>query len=125
MLAGENRNFFNPISVGSYAVIVSQSGCRDTSDCIPFFPVGLEKQTFQNSLKAYPNPTSSQLNIELAKLQSSLQLKVFTIHGQLVMNRHYVNQNHLRLDLEGDAGIYFIQLTNQNGEQANLKVVKQ
>ncbi len=125
LLAGENRNFFNPISVGSYAVIVSQSGCRDTSDCIPFFPVGLEKQTFQNSLKAYPNPTSSQLNIELAKLQSSLQLKVFTIHGQLVMNRHYVNQNHLRLDLEGDAGIYFIQLTNQNGEQANLKVVKQ
>jgi len=60
----------------------------------------------------------------LGEKQLALQLSIRNIHGQVVMEADFEAQNLLEVDIPGKAGLYFIQLTNKQGERANLKVVK-
>jgi len=121
---GETERTFSPKDTGSYALIITQFGCRDTSDCLLFFPVGLEENSLQNQVRHYPNPTDGRLSIELGEKQQALQLSIRNIHGQVVMEADFEPQNLLEVDIPGKSGLYFIQLTNKAGERANLKVVK-
>ena len=115
-----------PNDTGRFAVqIKDQCGNTALSDCIPIFPVGIQEISFQEQINFYPNPTNGKVNLSLQKAVGVLQLQVRNMHGQLLNEQRCVNQKQLEIDIEGEAGIYFLQLTNEEGEQANLKVVKQ
>ncbi|MEX2380650.1 MAG: T9SS type A sorting domain-containing protein, partial [Vicingaceae bacterium] len=86
--------------------------------------VGLNENHFQNTVDFYPNPTKGTLSIETGAIHKSLQIKIRNIHGQLVQEEQFVNQRNLQLQLNGKPGIYFIELVNEHGEWANVKVVK-
>ena len=109
---------------GNFAVIVSQNGCRDTSECIRIFPVGIEEYSLQNDLRYYPNPTTGELFIELGEKQEYIRLQIRNIHGQLIKESSYQNLQRLELNIEGEAGIRFIQLIIGEKEQLNFKVLK-
>ena len=85
----------------------------------------IKTPSFKEQLNFYPNPTNGNITISLQKAEGVLQLQVRNMHGQLVKQQQFLNQQQLQIELEGKAGIYFLQLTNENGERANLKVVKQ
>ena len=61
-IQGENSQSFTPIVSGSYAVIVTQGLCSDTSDCYLFTGSGIENDDIRN-INVYPNPVSQQLTI--------------------------------------------------------------
>lgn len=124
LIPGANSRRFIATDTGYYAVILTAYGYKDTSECIPMFSVGLDEFNFENQLYVYPNPSSGLVNIELAEKQQSIQVKVRNIHGQLVQEKQFVNQGNLQLQLKGKPGIYFIELENEQGERANVKVVK-
>jgi len=115
---------FVPRDTGSYAVILYQYGCVDTSNCILYFPVGLSENNFQNQVTYFPNPTSGLININLAN-QENVLVQIRNIQGQLVQEQQFKNKSNLEIDIECKAGVYFIQMRNEKGETANLKVVKQ
>lgn len=116
---------FAPQDTGNYAVILYQYGCVDTSNCVLYFPVGLAENNFQNQVSFFPNPTTGLINIKLGNAVQSGFVQVRNIQGQIIQKQRFDNQSNLELEIEGKAGIYFVQLTNQKGERANLKVVKQ
>jgi hypothetical protein len=124
IIIGATSSSFTPIQNGDYAVILQNGNCRDTSNCYSVTTVGLDENHFKNSINFYPNPSNGLVNIEVAQKQMLLQVKVRNIHGQLVQEENYKNQNQLQLQLNGKAGIYFIELINAKGERANLKLVK-
>lgn len=124
LIPGANSRRFIATDTGYYAVILTAYGYKDTSECIPMFSVGLDELNFENQLYVYPNPSSGLVNIELPQKQQSIQVKVRNIHGQLVQEEQFTNQGNLQLQLNGKAGIYFIELVNEQGERANVKVVK-
>lgn len=112
--------YYNAKAMGS-----NQSICRDITDCFYYKkPVGLNENSFQQTVRFYPNPTNGFVNIELPQKQQSIQVKVRNIHGQLVQEKKFVSQGNLQLQLNGKPGIYFIELMNGKGERANVKVVK-
>ena len=84
----------------------------------------LKRKQLPKQSSFLPNPSSGLVNIELPQKQQSIQVKVRNIHGQLVQEEQFVNQGNLQLQLNGKPGIYFIELVNEKGERANLKVVK-
>ena len=68
------------------------------------------------SLRIYPNPTSSVLNIEANELKS---LAVYNSLGQLMLSKE-VQGNNVQISTDGmENGIYFLRLTSQSGEVLN------
>jgi hypothetical protein len=82
----------------------------------------IESKALAN-LQAYPNPNSGQLNIDLGE-SMSVEIRVYNSLGQLVKQQQYNHQNLIALDLEGAAGIYFVEIQAKNGASSRLKVTK-
>ena len=116
---------YTPIDTGHYALIISNGICVDTSECIPHFSVGIAEVSFQEQINLFPNPTSGKVKLSFNGTSQKLHILVRNIHGQLVQEQQFINQQQLEIELEGEAGIYFLQFTNEKGQSANLKVVKQ
>ncbi len=123
IVTGETERIFVPKDTGVFAVILTKGVCVDTSNCIAVFPVGLDQIRLKEKLNLFPNPTNGLLNIE-SQVGEELELKIFNIQGQLVQEQTLVNANN-QIQIKGDRGLYFLSITNQSGEQANFKVVKQ
>ena len=124
IIPSSTNRTFTPTTGGTYAAILTKGLCVDTTNCVTISTVSLNENSFQHNVRFYPNPSSGLVNFEFPQKQQSLQVKVRNIHGQLVQEKQFVNQGNLQLQLNGKAGIYFIELVNEKGERANVKVVK-
>jgi hypothetical protein len=56
-IAGETNHNYTPTYGGNFAVIVTQDGCSDTSDCVVSV-VGIDEMTLDGFV-LYPNPTNT------------------------------------------------------------------
>ena len=64
LIDGETSASFTASENGSYAVIISQDGCADTSECITIESLGLHNISFNNEITVYPNPNSGKLFVK-------------------------------------------------------------
>jgi hypothetical protein len=71
-VSGETGVSFTPTAGGDYAVIVFESGCSDTSDCV-HSTVGIEEVRIQE-LSVYPNPTQGVFYIDFDGVIKSIQM---------------------------------------------------
>lgn len=123
-ITGAVNSKFVPNDTGYYALIVRKRNCIDTTNCVPYFPVGLEKISLRESLTYFPNPTNGILNLQFNQVQMNVTLQVRNIHGQLVQEEFYTAAHELQLQLKQPAGLYVLQLINEKKEAAFVKVVK-
>lgn len=66
----------------------------------------------ENSFLIYPNPFDNTFNLFYDLLNSAVQLKLFDLHGNLILNQP-INQLNTTIDLSDIAnGVYFIQIIN-------------
>jgi hypothetical protein len=97
---------FTAIANGSYAVIISELGCTDTSACVDITTADTYENHFNNNILIYPNPTSNQLSI-VTEIALS-EITIVDITGKLILT---VKRNTNILDTsELPDGIYFIKL---------------
>ncbi len=111
---GANQQSFMINSNGSYAVIVSENGCADTSDC--FVMANLEVDNLEKlSLKVFPNPTNGNVNIESSV--EIIRYQIFDLNGKLLKDQE-MNAKELTIDLSRvECGVYVLKcLTNSNYE---------
>lgn len=90
--------------------------------------VGVEDIDESIRLTAFPNPFTSELNLDykLESIDDNTALEVRNALGQLVYRTNIAalqGTHTIRESLE--AGIYFVQITNQSAISAPMKVVKQ
>lgn len=71
----------------------------------------------------FPNPTNGLIQMNLPK--QALRLRVFTFSGQLLQEQQFNGASNAEFNLEGPSGIYFIEISNEQGERVFKKVVKQ
>ena len=106
-IAGETSASFTATANGSYAVVVSQGLCLDTSACVTIDSVGVG--IAETSLKAvrniFPNPSNGTLIMELNKpgqINIYNALGEFVYEKQFTAGRHEVDLGHL------PEGVYFL-----------------
>jgi hypothetical protein len=105
-----SQNFF-PVLSGEYAVIVSYNGCSDTSKCFNFVShVGIENQS-KTTFKISPNPSNDQLFVEGVSNEEPVEVKIYSIHGELLKIELLNKNNSIDIKLL-DQGIYFIKIDN-------------
>jgi hypothetical protein len=123
-ISGENFQFFFAEVNGNYAVEITQNGCKDTSDCITVSNVGINKKSFANNILVYPNPTKGEISIDLVKVNTELTIRISNVLGQTIHSSTIEGKEHTELNIEGGKGVYFVELSNDQGERSLIKVIK-
>lgn len=123
-ISGETNATFAPAQNGNYAVMVTQNACTDTSACVAISTIGLIENSFEELLSVYPNPTNGVVNIEFAKLQSIVDIRVFGLDGKEVQSTTFSNVINTTIILDQPAGIYFMEISDRSEAKAILRIVR-
>jgi hypothetical protein len=105
----------------NYGMVAKMQNMGYADTCTSSF-VGIAELRAGETLKIYPNPTSSTLNIEgeQSQLQNTI-IKITNNLGQVVIQNSFTNQ----IDVSFlPVGYYFICITISNGNVLRSKFIK-
>ena len=121
-------NSFTATTNGSYAVVVSNGFCTDTSACVSVTTVGVDNLKSISNIHVFPNPTSSILYIDVNSATSqNITLKLLDMSGRIA-NQKKVKVNsglqHLNMNMaELPKGMYTLEVY-ENGVRKLIQQVE-
>jgi len=110
-LGGAQSQVLFPKVNGSYAVIINDHNCIDTSDCHIVLGVGMREYTNEKSVKIFPNPSNGIFQIEFSN-QQILEFQLFDVLGQEIMHSKIKGRTALDLS-QYDRGIYYLYINQE------------
>lgn len=85
----------------------------------------LSNQSFSElTTTVYPNPTNGKLNLSFEKIQQQIQIEIITVYGVSVFEKKYANLSQVELNFDGNAGVYFMKVKSDLGEESIQKIIK-
>jgi len=126
IMPGETSQYSTFLLSGTYAVEVTQNGCKDTSSCVNVTLLPMGNQQIKhglNTVSIFPNPSEGLVTIKLEdnKLTS---IKVLSINGTLIYQKENINSSTYQVELtEESSGIYIIEI-NTEQERQFFKLIK-
>ncbi len=125
VIPGENNQSFTPTTDGSYALIITEGTCSDTSACFTLTNVGISENNFANRVSFSPNPFIDKLEIKNLNGESLPELRISDALGKIVTIFPANASANISLDAsEWMNGIYFIEVIQGNRIQ-HYKMVRQ
>ncbi len=122
-LPGETNQQFAASDPGSYAVIVSEANCSDTSDCITVTLLSVVEPE-QISMEYYPNPSQSEVFFEFSGEINSAQINVFSVSGQLISSWQLNGAGTKGIILPSESGVYFAKVQIDKEDYKTVKLIK-
>lgn len=116
---------FTATANGSYAVIVTQNGCVETSACTAITTVGLDPISLNDFLVIAPNPSHGVFVLhDQQDVLSGQPVTVSNVLGEIVYSIRITKSKTL-IDLSAEKnGIYFITVGSDDGKRTT-KIVKE
>jgi hypothetical protein len=119
-IAGATQQSFTPSVTGTYAVVIMENGCSDTSACFPVTVVGVADGFHDSAVKIFPNPAGSQLILEMQDFMEINRYQIYDPAGRLLL-RGKVEANSVPIDIGRlAAGMYILE-----AGECRLRFVKQ
>ncbi len=113
MISGATSQTYTPTANGSYAVVVTENGCSDTSECMAVSTVGLE-EVFAAAVSVNPNPTNGQVKVHCDQVKAR-EIILMNAQGE-VLETHVPNGSETTIDLGNYAsGVYLIRISTDAG----------
>lgn len=85
---------------------------------------GLNENSLSSKIKLYPNPASSYTVVEFNDNANSHNVTVMDVAGRVIRTIENHKYNTLRIDREDlNAGVYFINVTNNAGQTGSVKLI--
>jgi len=125
IIPGETMQSYTSITGGSFAVELTENGCVDTSNCVSVASIGLIDNTFSSLYTIYPNPTQGEFTIEFNDKQELIVARIYNTLGQEIQCNTFENKNVLTFKISKPNGLYIVELKNNQGEKAQIKLFKQ
>lgn len=123
-IAGASSKTFNPTVPGSYAVIVLQGSCYDTSACYTVSAIGVEELD-PTLFSVYPTVTTGTVNIRAEGAQESFMLYINDLSGRRVLEQFLDRFDQYTLDISAlPQGYYTLELRGRN-QGAAYRLLKQ
>jgi len=123
-LLGVTTQTYTPVADGSYAVILSEPGCSDTSDCITV--TGLDVNTVHvfDGISIYPNPVTDHFIIDAHDIFQPVQITIMDLTGRKLehLSIHKAGKTIINTS-EWCNGIYLIE-TKAESMRATFKLMK-
>lgn len=90
---------------------------------VPGFPTIIASVKNTNRGKVYPNPTSTQLFVDLGKTTGKTTLALYSLTGQKVLEQVYSGLTTVKLDISAITnGIYILKVQNTDGTRSMDRV---
>ncbi|MDA3894000.1 MAG: T9SS type A sorting domain-containing protein [Salinivirgaceae bacterium] len=106
---------------GDYYAIVTLLGCSsDASNTINVTLTGIEVSENNTTIKAYPNPVSDKLIIEIEGNSEKLKFAILNINGQVAFKGNLVEKTIIQTS-DFAPGVYIIKL--ENGKSFEFKKI--
>jgi hypothetical protein len=110
-IAGATAQTFAPTANGSYAVIVSNGTCSDTSNCVNITNVGIKENTI-STIEVHPNPTHDVVFVTMDA--SSAVVEVMDAQGKLVQTTQIKSGDQVDLSAY-ERGVYTLRIKTDLG----------
>jgi len=116
IIEGATSSSFVPDGSGEYAVILTQNGCSDTSECYSVTVSGLGDRAINLDYKVYPNPAHDYVTLDMIHEQTNASIKVVDITGKVIYTEELERFIKTDLDLSSfKEGMYFLHIqSDQN-----------
>jgi hypothetical protein len=75
------------------------------------------------NLSVYPNPTTKDITLDFGKFYQEVKIQVTNLTGQIVLSQQVENMSNTTIELQGAAGIYFVNIQTEEGT-VSVKVIK-
>jgi hypothetical protein len=87
-----------------------------------YIPTGINSYALNSTIKCYPNPVSSKLNIDLGD-RTNTGISLFSLTGEMMLHHNSEGGSSESLDLSGlQEGVYFLKITSGQ-ETGTLKIL--
>ena len=126
LIAGANNINYTPTITGDYTVeVIFSNGCPTLSSPYLFILTSIIVDNFNEEIELYPNPTSKTINLQLTNTYETIIVHVRDLSGKLMATKEYTNTKQFNFEIDQSPGVYIVEISNQAGNSAKYKVVKQ
>ncbi|MBL7765557.1 MAG: T9SS type A sorting domain-containing protein [Chitinophagaceae bacterium] len=109
LIPGANGQTYTATANGSYAVIVTENGCSDTSACKTVTGIGVQDYLTKYGFSIYPNPAKDEITISFNQSIADADIEILTVSGQVVSRLSSMSGKTFKIALNGLAkGMYFL-----------------
>jgi hypothetical protein len=115
-IPGATNKTFTATTIGSYAVIVQQGSCKDTSICYTVSSVGLSESLPGATISIHPTLTDGPVHIRIEGDQANYPVKISDISGRILHQLTLSNRQDNSIDLGNlPSGTYFLEVRSDDG----------
>lgn len=106
---------YNLTSSGSYDNFLHKLNVSTTD---------ITENSFKDKIKVFPNPAGEYLVVEFEKEYKNLRFVLRNITGEITNTFFIKNSDRAEIQLMESSGIYFLEISDQKGQKAVIKIVK-
>lgn len=99
------------------------NGYAQKIDCNGSF-ASIDETEKEDKFSLYPNPSDGKFVITGDFSSNDLEIRITNIEGKEVSFNSQINSRQISIDLNGDHGIYFVEIKNSNNQTQVLKYYK-
>jgi hypothetical protein len=111
LIPGATSQSFSPSQSGTFAVIVTENGCSDTSSCYSVTPTGIHETVYGSSVMLFPNPATNQVTIDLGSNHTKVTITLTDITGKIMYKTIADKTNEIIVDTKDfKEGMYLVQV---------------
>ncbi|MEO9853947.1 MAG: VCBS repeat-containing protein [Reichenbachiella sp.] len=105
----EDQPQLTPPTTGNYYVEVSNGVCTATSECV-FFDWVLSAQENKAEARVFPTLTPGSFTIDLGESLKQVEVRILSLGGDVLFNEHFNSFRRQTLQINGERGLYFVQV---------------
>jgi ELWxxDGT repeat protein len=122
-ITGAVDQSFTPLSPGTYAVIMKDQVCTDTSDCYTVMATDIRDNESMPGMTVFPNPTSGAFTIDLGKVYPEALITIIRYDGAVIRIERMLNSRTIDMNPDAPPGIYTVNIIADKKE-VNFKLIK-
>lgn len=110
-ISGATSQSYTATMNGSYAVIVTENGCSDTSNCLTVTGVGIIDTDISDDIVLYPNPSDDYIHLEFGTTKNEFTVRLTTTTNHVIFDQKYTSESGVTIPVNHlPTGIYFVQI---------------
>lgn len=126
VVQADSSNTYTVSQNGKYWVTgIDSNGCRASSDTVNLIGVGISTYSRATRIKLFPNPTSGIYSLSLDQVYKQTTITIKDISGRTLSSIEYRNIDKMESKLDGDPGVYFLEINTDQGFLGTLRVLKE
>jgi len=123
VIPGAINQIFTSAGKGEYAVIVTQNGCSEVSDCYEVLLTATEGANSPDMI-LYPNPSAGDLYIQMDKEYDFISIDIIDIRGLKLLTGKYRHQSFIQIELSRLANGTYFALIDTEEDLDIAKIIK-